>query len=171
IDEILKTLNLSLGGYPFADYVLQTPQEATSEVPLPSIQLPLWSEILMAPDPDNPAQLDDDTTKRPFVVTFYSFKGGVGRSTALALVASILATRGHRVVMMDFDIEAPGLSFMSSSNSSETAVCGVLDYLHQRYLTPDQNTPAIAECIRQIEIPTRGELYLVPAGEYDEGYI
>jgi len=35
----------------------------------------------------------------------------------------------------------------------------------------DENVPAIAECIQQIDIPTRGELYLVPAGEYDEGYI
>jgi hypothetical protein len=64
IDEILTTMNLSLGGYPFVDYALQTPQEASHQVPVPPIQLPLWSEILMAPEPDNPVPLDDDTTKR-----------------------------------------------------------------------------------------------------------
>src|SRR5215210_2127794 len=43
------------------------------------------------------------------VVTFYSFKGGVGRSMALANVAELLADRGYRVVACDWDLEAPGL--------------------------------------------------------------
>lgn len=43
------------------------------------------------------------------VVTFYSFKGGVGRSMALANVAAIYAHRGRRVLALDFDFEAPGL--------------------------------------------------------------
>src|SRR6266568_3388269 len=164
-------MNLSLGGYPFVDYELRTPQEAAHQAPVQPIQLPLWSEILMAPEPDIPASLDEDTTRRPFVVTFYSFKGGVGRSTALVFVANILATRGLRVVMIDFDLEAPGLSLMYSSEEAAAGSYGVLDYIHQRLLTPNENQPAINECIRQIDIPARGELYLVPAGEYDEGYI
>ncbi len=43
------------------------------------------------------------------VVTFYSFKGGVGRTQALADVAVLLARYGHRVLMVDWDLEAPGL--------------------------------------------------------------
>ncbi|MDX2528085.1 FxSxx-COOH system tetratricopeptide repeat protein [Streptomyces europaeiscabiei] len=43
------------------------------------------------------------------VVTFYSFKGGVGRTMALANVAWILASRGKRVLAVDWDLEAPGL--------------------------------------------------------------
>ncbi len=43
------------------------------------------------------------------VVTFYSFKGGVGRTMALANVAWILASRGKRVLAVDWDVEAPGL--------------------------------------------------------------
>jgi len=43
------------------------------------------------------------------VITFYSFKGGVGRSMALANVAAIYAQRGKRVLALDFDFEAPGL--------------------------------------------------------------
>ncbi len=43
------------------------------------------------------------------VVTFYSFKGGVGRSFTLANVAILLARWGHRVLTIDWDLEAPGL--------------------------------------------------------------
>ena len=43
------------------------------------------------------------------IFTFYSFKGGVGRSMALANVADALARRGLRVLAIDFDLEAPGL--------------------------------------------------------------
>jgi hypothetical protein len=43
------------------------------------------------------------------IFTFYSFKGGVGRSMAMANVAWELASRGLRVLVIDFDLEAPGL--------------------------------------------------------------
>jgi len=171
IDAILAKLDLNLGGYPFADYKLLTPQEAAEEPAVQPVQLPLWSEILMAPEPEHPAPLDEDATRRPFVATFYSFKGGVGRTTALGVAASILAARGRRVVMIDFDLEAPGLSLLFPREPSGTDRYGVLDYIHQRYLTPDHNKPIISECIRQIDLPSRGELYLVPAGQYDESYI
>jgi MinD-like ATPase involved in chromosome partitioning or flagellar assembly len=43
------------------------------------------------------------------IVTFYSYKGGTGRSMALANVAWILASNGKRVLTVDWDLEAPGL--------------------------------------------------------------
>src|SRR4051812_15582366 len=43
------------------------------------------------------------------VVTFYSYKGGTGRSMALANAAWTLAANGLRVLMIDWDLEAPGL--------------------------------------------------------------
>jgi cellulose biosynthesis protein BcsQ len=43
------------------------------------------------------------------IITFYSYKGGTGRTMALANVAALLAGRGHRVLAVDFDLEAPGL--------------------------------------------------------------
>lgn len=43
------------------------------------------------------------------IYTFYSFKGGVGRSMALANVAELLYRRGSNVLIVDFDLEAPGL--------------------------------------------------------------
>jgi hypothetical protein len=43
---------------------------------------------------------------------FASLKGGVGRSTALAVAAADLASRGQRVLAIDLDLEAPGLGPM-----------------------------------------------------------
>ena len=43
------------------------------------------------------------------IVTFYSYKGGSGRTMALANVAWILAANGYRVLVVDWDLEAPGL--------------------------------------------------------------
>src|SRR5262245_37175725 len=43
------------------------------------------------------------------IITFYSYKGGTGRSMAVANVAWILASSGKRVLTVDWDLEAPGL--------------------------------------------------------------
>jgi cellulose biosynthesis protein BcsQ len=43
------------------------------------------------------------------IITFYSYKGGTGRSMALANTAWILASNGKRVMTIDWDLEAPGL--------------------------------------------------------------
>jgi MinD-like ATPase involved in chromosome partitioning or flagellar assembly/tetratricopeptide (TPR) repeat protein len=43
------------------------------------------------------------------IVTFYSYKGGTGRTMALANVAWILAANGYRVLAADWDLESPGL--------------------------------------------------------------
>ena len=44
-----------------------------------------------------------------YVVTFYSFKGGAGRTMALTNVGLQLAMEGRRVLLVDMDLEAPGL--------------------------------------------------------------
>jgi len=46
----------------------------------------------------------------PHRLVFYGLKGGVGRSTALMMVAWGLAREGKRVLLVDFDLESPGLS-------------------------------------------------------------
>ncbi|MBF9129557.1 tetratricopeptide repeat protein [Plantactinospora sp. S1510] len=43
------------------------------------------------------------------VITFYSYKGGTGRTMALANTAWILAANGQRVLVADWDLESPGL--------------------------------------------------------------
>jgi cellulose biosynthesis protein BcsQ len=172
IDSLLAAVGLNLGQHPIGSYSLLTPQEEV-EQPDESIQLPLWSDILMAPDPNHRASVEKDIPNRPQIVTFYSFKGGVGRSTALGMVAILLASRNRRVVIIDFDLEAPGISilFRSDAVDGNEENYGVLDYIHQRYLTPNENIPAIEDCIHQVNLPNRGELFLVSAGEYNENYV
>lgn len=43
-------------------------------------------------------------------LVFYGLKGGVGRSTAMAMLAYHLAKKGKNVLLIDFDLESPGLS-------------------------------------------------------------
>jgi cellulose biosynthesis protein BcsQ len=43
------------------------------------------------------------------ILAFYSFKGGVGRSMAVLNLAYSLAAKGRHVLVLDMDLEAPGL--------------------------------------------------------------
>jgi tetratricopeptide (TPR) repeat protein len=52
----------------------------------------------------------------PFVITFYSYKGGVGRSMALLNVAYTLVSYGRNVLVIDMDLEAPGISGFLARN-------------------------------------------------------
>lgn len=61
----------------------------------------------------------DDKTKIP-VITFYSHKGGVGRTTAMTSYALHLAKQGMNVAIIDCDLEAPGyLNFFDLSEHEE----------------------------------------------------
>jgi hypothetical protein len=77
----------------------------------------------------------DEQTK---IYTFYSYKGGVGRSMALANIAELLYRSGLRVLMIDFDLEAPGLEqyFYDNADPNEQKILqkllcrrGVIDLL------------------------------------------
>lgn len=46
----------------------------------------------------------------PQIFAFYSFKGGVGRTMALLNLAYALVAKGRNVLVLDMDLEAPGLS-------------------------------------------------------------
>ena len=64
------------------------------------------------------------------IVTFYSFKGGVGRTMALANTAVSLAQRGRRVLAVDFDLEAPGLDTFDVFRRQEE-VPGLIDFVNE----------------------------------------
>src|ERR1035438_4209500 len=63
------------------------------------------------------------------IYTFYSYKGGVGRSMALANVAECFYLQGLRVLMIDWDLEAPGLEsfFFEPGVEDPTASDGAAD--------------------------------------------
>ncbi|GAB3245550.1 KGGVGR-motif variant AAA ATPase [Chitinimonas naiadis] len=50
-----------------------------------------------------------NSSKLGHIYTYYSYKGGTGRSMALANSAWLLASSGYDVAMLDWDLEAPGL--------------------------------------------------------------
>lgn len=53
------------------------------------------------------------------IVTFYSWKGGVGRTVALANIAVHLAQLGNNVLAVDWDLEAPGLDRYFSGREAQ----------------------------------------------------
>ncbi|MEL6776541.1 MAG: hypothetical protein AAFO06_04730, partial [Cyanobacteria bacterium J06597_16] len=61
------------------------------------------------------------------IYTFYSFKGGVGRSMALANVAELLYRIGLKVLIIDFDLEAPGLEDYFDTEKSALALSEMRD--------------------------------------------
>lgn len=70
----------------------------------------------------------------PRRLIFSSLKGGVGRSTALTVLAADLARQGKKVLAIDLDLEAPGIGFMLLEESTDIGrdrrpKYGVLDYL------------------------------------------
>jgi tetratricopeptide (TPR) repeat protein len=65
------------------------------------------------------------------IITFYSYKGGVGRSMALANLSVILAKRyGLDVVVADWDLEAPGIHHFFEMND-EDIKAGIIDYFYR----------------------------------------
>jgi tetratricopeptide (TPR) repeat protein len=64
-------------------------------------------------------------------ITFYSYKGGVGRSLALVNVATRLAEFNKKVCLLDFDLEAPGLHFKFQDYIKNNFETGIVDYIHQ----------------------------------------
>jgi len=108
------------------------------------------------------------------IFTFYSFKGGVGRSMALANVGDVLARRGLRVLMIDMDLEAPGLeSYFEIPQAQVRANPGVIDLLNafKRNLSGAESAAApefqnLDKFIYPIypTLPDNGGLFLMPAG-------
>ncbi|MCX4511462.1 FxSxx-COOH system tetratricopeptide repeat protein [Streptomyces sp. NBC_01619] len=125
------------------------------------------------------------------VVTFYSFKGGVGRTMALVNTAWILAGNGLRVLMVDWDLEAPGLHryfhpLLTDPELGSTG--GVIDLIRDYAIRADEPGPGAAgsrdraqwfrdrcdvdRCIVGIreDFPDGGKLDFLPAGLQDDGY-
>ncbi len=55
--------------------------------------------------------METGSVKEGKIVTFYSYKGGVGRTMSLANTAFLAAANGVKVLVMDWDLEAPGLAY------------------------------------------------------------
>ena len=121
------------------------------------------------------------------IATFYSYKGGTGRSMALANFAWILAANGRKVLAIDWDLEAPGLHryfrpFLTDPDLFETD--GIIDTIWSfaasamakppsGELSPsDQIGEAIEDARRRLDwkFATNGYIDFVGAGRQSTTY-
>ena len=104
-----------------------------------------------------------------YVTTFYSFKGGVGRTMALVNAAVELANTGRRVLVVDFDLEAPGLDTFKILHS-ETQVPGIVDFVSE-YIASGK-APEVAHFVsKSPRIGDKGgELWTMPSGAHNKSY-
>ena len=108
------------------------------------------------------------------IVTFYSYKGGTGRSMALANVAWVLASSGSRVLVVDWDLEAPGLHryfrpFLADKELVRDESEGVIDFVirfAQQVATPHSGELRDEKWVeKHADVRTWGKQLLWPNGE------
>lgn len=104
------------------------------------------------------------------IITFYSYKGGVGRSMALANTAVLLSRMGKKVLAVDWDLEAPGLNrYFKATSLTPPAVNGGLLRLLETASNSDQQ-PAYRHFVHSTsnqEFPT---LDLLASGDEEDDY-
>ncbi|MHB1774303.1 MAG: KGGVGR-motif variant AAA ATPase [Acidimicrobiales bacterium] len=104
----------------------------------------------------------------PPLVVFYSFKGGLGRSTTLASFAIQRSRAGERVAVVDFDLDAPGVGTLLSADQEGTiSPWGVVDYFIERTHGDVPLSQYHHACAR---VSAPGEIKVFPAGMIDECY-
>ena len=134
------------------------------------------------------AQEPEARTPLHEVITFYSYKGGTGRTMALANVACLFARQigSGRVLAVDWDLEAPGLHYYLRSPSGEAAdpnVEGVVEYFTRIQeivgsvpADPDGEEKAAESALDQLPLDRFrrstcvSNIDLMPAGRLDESY-
>ena len=134
-----------------------------------AVSPPVWSSVLDPPDAPLEritfaSDLDEGLDSSP-VVTFYSLRGGVGRSTALASVARLLTQeRKLRVLCIDMDLEAPGLAELFGVSAGLHEDRGVLALLARLEFDDVDVLPHV------VPVDDAGRLFCLPAGRLGAAY-
>jgi len=102
-------------------------------------------------------------------ISFYSYKGGTGRSLALANAARYLARLKFSVVAMDLDLEAPGLHYKFShlpDGAPLSVSKGVVDYIAS-FLSEKAPPESLLPYVIGVRVPGVDEplLRVLPAGD------
>ncbi|WP_165984589.1 KGGVGR-motif variant AAA ATPase [Streptomyces sp. YIM 98790] len=112
-----------------------------------------WSRV-STPDPET----DGSFTHR---TALYGFRGGVGRTTATAMLARHLADEGRIVLVVDLDLEAPGAGPLLA-DQAHLPPYGIVDQLVEAAVGNAQGLEVVAPT--GYTPPTgRGELWVAPA--------
>lgn len=131
--------------------------------------------------------MDDSTSPLGRIVTFYSYKGGTGRTMALANTAWIMASHGLRVLAIDWDLESPGLHkyfhpFLQDKNlqSPNGVIELIRDYAVQTMDPRNAGDDTLWQSVRarilhhatslDWPFPGDGTIDFIPAGQQDRSY-
>lgn len=110
----------------------------------------------------------------PPILSFFSFKGGVGRTTALVSLALQLARTGKKVAVIDLDLEAPGMASMLPGADGQIANYGVVDYLLERNLLKPEEID-IEDFYHLVDnnvvVGDGPPITVMPAGSLDDTYL
>ncbi len=101
----------------------------------------------------------DPVAGLPPVVVFASHKGGVGRSTALAVSAAALSKSGYNILVVDLDLEAPGLGAMLLA---DLPTYGTLDYFVETGLG-EVDDAFVAGLVAVSGLAENGQIHVAPA--------
>ncbi len=99
-------------------------------------------------------------------IVFFSIKGGVGRSTALAATAWSLAQAGRRVLVLDLDLESPGLS-SGLLPPERQPMHGITDWLVEDLV--DNGDAVFDGMVAHSNLSHDGDIHIVPAHGADHG--
>jgi tetratricopeptide (TPR) repeat protein len=104
-----------------------------------------------------------------FFVTFYSYKGGVGRTLALVNTAVRLASRGKKVFILDFDLEAPGVDAFDWFRD-ENPRPGIVEYIGS--FADDGKVDPLDQYVSEVNSSKTapGKIFFMGAGRKDENY-
>lgn len=94
-------------------------------------------------------------------VTLYGFKGGVGRSTATFLLARRLAELGRSVLVVDLDLESPGIGPLLQSEA-EFPAFGLVDYIVEEAVGNHDDLELVVRS-NQVRSIGNGEVWIAPA--------
>ncbi len=169
VDDAVVAKKLDLLSPAEADLMLLGDVSATTNE---QQRLPLWPESIIRGQMETitvslPSE-SDEPLSTPIFVTFYSLRGGVGRSTALAHTAHVLSKSSRVFLCVDMDLEAPGLAalFFGAENEVELDT-GVVPLLLEAEMSG--SVPNVSPHVLRVD-PQR-ELYLfLPAGVPDANY-
>lgn len=120
--------------------------------------------------------------KKPSVITFYSYKGGMGRTTTMVAYAMYLAlNKNKRVVAIDCDLEAPGyLNFFNLSEHKDLLKGkknGLVEFFSDVKFSKNSENINVANYVlnaadnndNKLAYDNLKNIWIVPAGNLNEG--
>ncbi len=168
-----SSVNLEIGKQAYPISYISAPGQTAD--PLPNY--PLWRDRAYAQANDGASVGDfskDFPTNwgdGPSIVAFHSFKGGVGRTTSLMTYAAaqldVANEKTVRILLVDADLEAPGISFwLAKENRPTVSFINLLEALHYPPVNVDTTLHYFAAELRKTSLnvgSAKREIFILPA--------